>query len=388
MLGLPIPLSPRGHASGKLFTQAASSLRGGAHATPRRELVGKALGMRQEWLALAAHELQLGLWYWDDLTQKLYWDKKTREMFGAPPGGEVTWQTFFHALHPDDREGVLGLCRQALKKRAPFILDLRAIRPDGSVRWISGRGTCHCDQTGEPRSVIGVFSDITEHREAEQKCAELSGRLINAQEEERRYLARELHDDFSQKLAVLANDLENTAEMVANSPIAAKLRELWTIVDGIGADLHLLSHRLHSSTLEILGLTAAVGSLCKEIEKQHGVEIDFDHQDIPRSISPEIALGLFRIIQEGLRNVSKHSQALRAEVRLKGSPEALFLSLSDDGVGFEVSTSLATDGIGIRSMQERARMLGGRFEIRSRPMRGTQISVRIPVHNIDRVPSE
>lgn len=202
--------------------------------------------------------------------------------------------------------------------------------------------------------------------------------MIDAQEQERSRLARELHDDFNQRLAILAIDLERTAEMIEASPAEAsrQMLELWNRASEIGAELHSLSHSLHSSALESLGLVLGVSSFCAE---QQNVQVDFAHEDIPRSVPPDVALCLLRIVQEGLRNIKKHSGASRAEVRLGADAEAIRLSLSDNGVGFDLPKSSATVGLGIRSMQERLRMVGGVFEIRSRPMQGTLIAASVPL---------
>ena len=145
----------------------------------------------------------------------------------------------------------------------------------------------------------------------------LSGMLINAQEDERARLASELHDDFSQRLAVLSLGLETAAEIVPESPAEAnrQLHELMNSASELGADLHTLSHRLHSSTLERLGLAAGVAAFCKEFTAQQGIQVAFSHEDVPRSVSPDVALCLFRIVQEGLRNVKKHSGAAHAQVQ-------------------------------------------------------------------------
>jgi signal transduction histidine kinase len=224
-------------------------------------------------------------------------------------------------------------------------------------------------------------SEITKRKRVEEERLELSGRLIDLQETERSRLARELHDDFNQRLAVLAIDLERASQTVLNSPIEAsqRLHELWNRASEIGADLHSLSHRLHSSTLESLGLVLGVSSLCGEFAAQHEVQVDFTYENVPRSVPPHIALCLFRIAQEALRNVKRHSGAARAEVRLEGAEEAISLSISDKGVGFDSYAERARAGLGIRSMQERLRLLGGRFEIRTQPGTGTVIHVWVPL---------
>jgi signal transduction histidine kinase/ABC-type uncharacterized transport system substrate-binding protein len=229
--------------------------------------------------------------------------------------------------------------------------------------------------------LVVSYADVTARKQAEEERLELSGRLIRAQEDERSRLARELHDDFNQRLAVLAIDLERTASVISDSPIEAtrRMHELWNRVSEIGADLHSLSHRLHSSTLESLGLVLGVSSFCRDFTEQQGIQVDFAHKEVPRRISPEVALCIFRIVQEGLRNVKRHSGASRAEVRLEGVADTLHLSLTDEGIGFDNTNRSTRTGLGIRSMQERLRVLGGRVEIRSLPKQGTTIDVWVPL---------
>ncbi len=209
----------------------------------------------------------------------------------------------------------------------------------------------------------------------------LSGMLINGQEDERARLASELHDDFSQRLAMLSLGLETAAEIVPESPAEAnrQLHELMNSASELGADLHTLSHRLHSSTLERLGLTAGVAAFCKEFAAQRGIQVVFSHQDVPRSVSPDISLCLFRIVQEGLRNVQKHSGAAHAQVRIETMDDTLHLSISDDGTGFDVKDGVGRQGLGLWSMRERVRLVGGRFEIHSEIQKGTRIEVWAPL---------
>jgi PAS domain S-box-containing protein len=252
-------------------------------------------------------------------------------------------------------------------------------RKDAQIRTVLSSAEL-IEVNGEP-CALSVIADITERKQAQEALASLSGQLINAQEQERSRLARELHDDFNQRLAILAIDLERTVEMIQTSPSEASKRmlELWNRASEIGADLHSLSHRLHSSTLESLGLVLGVSSFCAEFAEQQGIQVDFAHEDIPRSIPPDVALCLFRVVQEGLRNVKKHSGASRAQVRLAGDAEAIHLSLTDNGSGFNFQRTSANVGLGIRSLQERLRMVGGAFEVRSQPTQGTQIAASVPL---------
>ncbi len=235
----------------------------------------------------------------------------------------------------------------------------------------------------EPGCVV-AHTDITQRKQEERERLALSGQLIHAQEEERSRLARELHDDFNQRLAMLAFDLERASQMIADSPLLARerLRDLWSRAAGLGDDLHSLSHRLHSSTLESLGLALGLSSFCREFTEQQGIQVDFVHDNISPGINPDVALCIFRIVQEALRNVKKHSGANRAEVYLRGEDKQLYLSVSDAGIGFDNQRQSNRVGLGIRSMEERLRLLGGRIDIVSRNNRGTTLNVRLPCKEV------
>jgi signal transduction histidine kinase len=220
-----------------------------------------------------------------------------------------------------------------------------------------------------------------ELRLARDAQMQLSGRLIGAQEKERSRLAAELHDDFSQRLALLALGLENASEALPDSPRSAKhqLQELINSAGELGADIHTVSHRLHSATLESLGLEPGVSSLCKEFTDRHGIEIDFSAENIPRVVDSDVALCVFRIVQEALQNLRKHSGAAKAEVKLIRRADKIFVSVSDQGKGFDMNDAKENEGLGVRSMGERARLLRGSFKIYSKPGKGTRVEAAIPL---------
>jgi signal transduction histidine kinase len=235
---------------------------------------------------------------------------------------------------------------------------------------------------------LSLFATYLHYSRAELKKSrdtqvQLSGHLIKAQEKERSRLASELHDDFSQRLAVLALGLQNTAETPPDSPDTLKqtLDGFSQSVCELGDDLHSLSHRLHSSTLETLGLITGLRALCGEFGAKQGIEVEFTSEDVPRSVRPDVALCLFRIAQEGLQNLKKHSGTKRAELSVRLMDDRLFLSLCDQGRGFDAD-KLEKPGLGILSMQGRARLLGGEFEIHSKPGEGTQIEAWVPLQPV------
>jgi len=218
-------------------------------------------------------------------------------------------------------------------------------------------------------------------RQARDAELELTGLLINAQEKERSRLAAELHDDFSQRLALLAFELEGVEEALPASSDGLKRRvqKAQESASELGADLHTVSHRLHSSTLEALGLVPGVSALCKEFTAHQGIPIDFSFLDIPAHVGSDVSLCLFRIVQEALQNLKKHSGAAKAQVMLRKVKERLFLSVIDEGRGFDIKEAKKNAGLGIGSMQGRARLLGGQFEIQSEPGKGTRIEVWVPI---------
>jgi len=218
-------------------------------------------------------------------------------------------------------------------------------------------------------------------KQARDAQSQLSGLLINAQEMERRRLASELHDDFSQRLALLALGLENASETLPDSSEATKrqLHELLNSASELGADLHTVSHRLHPSALESLGLVLGLKALCQEFTSRQAIKIVFSSKNIPRDVSPNVALCLFRIVQEGLQNLKKYSGASQGQVNLRKEGDKLFLSVSDEGRGFEMMEMRNRVGLGMRSMGERARLVGGQFEIHSQRGKGTRIDVCVPL---------
>ena len=222
-----------------------------------------------------------------------------------------------------------------------------------------------------------------ELRKSRDTQMQISDHLIKAQEEERSRVASELHDDFSQRLALVACELQNAAETLSSSPdtLKHKLDELTQSVSELGDDLHTTSHRLHSSALKNLGLVPGLKTLCREFGSKQGIEVDFTPGDIPPNVRSDVALCLFRIAQEGLQNLKKHSGTQRAELSVRHRGGRLFLSLCDEGVGFDAN-KLEKPGLGILSMQGRARLLGGEFEIRSRLGKGTRIEAWVPLEPV------
>ncbi|HKI20632.1 MAG TPA: sensor histidine kinase, partial [Isosphaeraceae bacterium] len=218
-------------------------------------------------------------------------------------------------------------------------------------------------------------------REGQLELGRLTGRLLQAQETERRRIALELHDDLNQSLALLAVDLDLLGQNppVSGALLGERMHELSGRVKQLSSEVHELSHQLHPTKVEQLGLVVALRGLCGELSHTHGVDIDFTAEQVASTISADTSLCLYRITQEALRNVIKHSGARHARVELRGRLDAISLRISDDGCGFDTGSSDSKGGLGLVSMRERLRLVGGDIAILSRPSGGVQIDVRIPI---------
>lgn len=235
--------------------------------------------------------------------------------------------------------------------------------------------------------IAALLVQRANRRQAEQELCDsqgelrvLTGRLLQAQEAERRRIARELHDDLNQNLALLSVELDLLAQRPPPATqLAGRMGELSAQVKQLSSSVHELSHQLHPAKLEQLGLVAGVAGLCKELAQSHDLLIAFTHREVPAAIPAETALCLYRIAQEALRNVIKHSGARQAGVELIGSGPALFLRVADDGGGFDPAVAPDRGGLGLVSMRERLRLVGGEITIGSSPSAGTRIEVRVPL---------
>lgn len=231
---------------------------------------------------------------------------------------------------------------------------------------------------GQP-CVLTVAEDITERKQAELDRTELSRRLMTAQEAERRRIARELHDGIGQSLALLGIQLQRADQPTASGKTKPRLSDLCTKVKEIGTQVSRLSHQLHSSELEFLGLVVAIKSLCREFSEEYGFKVDCVCRNVPEELENDVALCLLRLVQEALHNIAKHSHATLVQMELSGTPRDLVLTLADNGEGFDLAGVRSTAGLGLVSMRERMHLLGGSFEITSKPGSGTKIQARVPL---------
>src|ERR1700741_4841133 len=474
----------------------------------------KALRLSEERLRLAQQIAHVGSFEWNIQTGVNTWTPELEAMYGLQPGTFAGTQTAFENLvHPDDRAGVIKLADAAMKSGQPTQGEWRVVWADGSVHWIAGRWQVFMDASGEPSKMMGVNTDVTERKRADEALAEmnrtlvaqaaslqareellrvfvknvpaavamldrdmrylqvsdrwcsdnsveasellgrsrelfpkmpdrwkevnrralqgetlradedrwesegstrwarwevrpwraddgtvggilifaedisrrkemeetLSGmtrKLIESQEQERARIGRDLHDDINQRLAMLSLELEQLQENP--SEIQTRVKELRREMAEVSNDVQAMSHDLHSSKLEYLGVVAGIKSWCKEFGERQRVEIDFNN-DVHSALPFEIGLSLFRVLQEALHNATKHSGVKRIGVQLREDSGEIHLIIRDSGKGFDVEAALQGKGLGLTSMRERVRLVNGTIAIESNPMGGTTSMVHGPL---------
>jgi PAS domain S-box-containing protein len=287
-------------------------------------------------------------------------------------------------VHTEDLRRCLDTYLQAFDRRQSFEMEYRLRRYDGEYCWIFDMGVPRFNVDASFAGYIGSCLDITDRKLAEEALGSVGRRLIHAQEEERKWIARELHDDIVQRVALLAMELEQAGHRVPDSVVDLHkdLRHARQSLYSLGNDIQALSHHLHSSKLEHLGLVATARSFCHELSKQKNVRIEFKHSDMPAAIPEEIAVCIFRVLQEALQNAVKHSAGENFTVEMDGTSGEISLTVRDSGVGFDWQDAMNHRGLGLISMRERLRLVNGELSIQSKPGHGTTVRAHVRLgHN-------
>lgn len=288
-------------------------------------------------------------------------------------------------VHPDDLRKCLDTYTQCFDRREAFRMEYRLRRHDGEYRWVLDKGVPRFNGENAFAGYVGCCMDISDLKQARATVLQFSTRLMRAAEEERARIARELHDDINQRLALLANGIQEASQAAAENTVPLQqqaLQELLQLTNEIASGIQYISHQLHPSKLHYLGLAATMRHLCKEVAQQHKIEVECIVNDLPGTLEEDVSLNLFRVVQESLRNVVKHSHAHHVKVELTWQSSALRLRVSDDGVGFDPENERIDHGLGLISMRERLRSVGGKFSICSKPSLGTQVEGTIPDQTI------
>jgi PAS domain S-box-containing protein len=307
---------------------------------------------------------------WKDKTARELWPEEIAEQYEI--NDKEVWETRMplHAVAPFLQNGEI---RHALVSKFPIV-----------------------DHKGSPALLGGVAVDITERKQAEEaihrnqtelsqqqaQLEELTSKLLTAQEEERRRIARDLHDDVSQRLAAIVLEVASVENHLSVVPaeLAQALTTLRQGLEQVSDDVHSLAYRLHPSLLEHAGLRPAVEDHVQQVSRRTGLPIRLKIVGVPTAVPLDHATCLFRVMQESVQNVVKHAQATLVTVQLRGSSKGLSLSGTDNGKGFNLhDQSTHEQGLGLSSMEERLRQLHGCFRIQSRPSQGTKVCAWVPI---------
>jgi PAS domain S-box-containing protein len=310
-----------------------------------------------------------------DTTQSLLWicgkdgnvtylSERRNNFTGRDPeaGFADAWTAF---IHPDDVQNVLAANSRAIEQQEGFSKEYRLRRRDGVYRWMLDVAAPRLNADGSFAGFIGSATDITDQKLAQEALERMGGKLIEAQEKERSRIARELHDDICQRLALLSLELE-LASQGSKGVAKAGFAEIQQHCTEIASDVQALSHQLHSSKLDYLGLEAALRSCCEEFSNKHDVTVEFKPENVPNHLPGDISLCLFRVAQEALQNAVKHSGVHRFSVELRATANQIRLEVSDAGVGFNVDAAMLNGGLGLVSMPERVHLVKGTFSVESK----------------------
>lgn len=356
-----------------------------------RKQAEAALRESERTLTEAQRIAHIGSWRWN-LTGPVQWTDELYRVYGVSPETFTpTIESFFDLVYPEDRPTMREWLHACSVGESPGDFEFRAVRPDGTVRFVRGSGDLVRDAAGRPIKMIGTAQDVTERKQTELRLSEntmrleqLSRQLLSAQERERRQVARELHDEIGQLLTVVKLDLQTVLRQPGTAALASALKDGMSSIDRVVARVRDLSLDLRPSMLDDLGLVPTLRWYVQRHAKRlgAGVEITLTLPPALPRLRSEIETACFRVAQEALTNIARHAGAQRIEVTLKANEHDIELTVHDDGAGFDAAAArrltLGGTGFGLLGMQERAELAGGELSLVSVPGRGTTVRARFP----------
>src|SRR5580704_16195924 len=333
----------------------------------------------EEGMSLAAIAAKLRFWVWDiprDEVRASASDWSSGNWYSAQP---VHFDHFMDIVLPDDRASLRQAVRGALEGDGRYETEYQVMAPDSTVRWIAARGRIEFDQNGKPRQLRAISIDVTERRRAEDEARDLNGRLITAHEDERARLASALHDDVTQRLALLAIDAGQKEKGLGDTIAGQAMHSIRHELVQLSEDLHALSYALHPAILRDLGLIEALKAECARFGAVEGIPTSFRATEDVDEPTGALSLCLYRVAQEALRNVARHSGASSVEVEVRAVGSKLELAVEDNGVGFDPTRKQARPSLGLAGMRQRLFLIDGELLIDSAPGGGTRIVARAPL---------
>jgi len=337
-------------------------------------------------LVEAQEMAKIGSWEAELTSLSVIWSEQTHRIFETDPSRfHPTRPKFREFIHPEDRAKVDGAFVASLDNRSPCTVEYRIVMPDGRVKILEERWQAFHDEEGKPIRVAGTCRDITERVRAEEELRRLSGQLLRLQDEERRRIARDLHDSTGQDLVALATTLSQIHASIPSS--GRKLRKLASqcqaLADQCIRDVRTLSYLLHPPMLDEAGLEDAIRHYAGGFTERTGIELELEISPRLGRMKPHVELALFRVVQESLTNIQRHSGSPKAKIRIERDPGKFTLEISDKGSGISGSMRRRNGkmpfglGVGIPSMHERVALIGGQLDIESSSS-GTTVRVTIP----------
>ena len=298
-----------------------------------------------------------------------YHARDPKQLF-VPPSTFIG-RTIREVLPPAIAEVMMNALERAGQSEGPVVVEYEL--PMAERQWFEARIV----QMDSDR-LLSIVRNVTELKRASELNRELARRLISSQEVERQRIARELHDDISQRIAAVNIEIDQIAARIDSEESRGQLRALSGQVGEIATDVHRMSYELHPSKLQLVGLVAALQSLCTDVSQQRHLDVAFAHAAMPASVEADVSLCVYRVVQEALHNVARHSRASGVQVSVAYGSRQLTVQIADTGVGFEPG-DVAQSGLGLVSIRERVAALDGRLTIDAAPGKGTRIAVRLPL---------
>jgi PAS domain S-box-containing protein len=320
-------------------------------------------------------------------TGEVVWSQEMYRIYGFEPGSVTPgYELFMQIVHPDDRPRVAEVFQKVVREEIGYEVEFRVVRPDGRVRFLHSAGHPVYDEAGKLAEVVGTILDITESRDAEEERRQLLRRLMAAQEEERHRIARQLHDQMGQDVSALGLMLSTLkARYGAQAELGEQLDSLTVIAKQLSKDIDYLVWELRPTALSDLGLVVASSNYVKSWSKHFGIHAELHTTGMEKDrLTDEVETVLYRVLQEALTNVAKHSEAGSVSILLERRSDQVSLIVEDNGVGFDGAQAFGArrKGVGLVGMRERVTLVGGAIEIESVPGAGVTIVVRIPAPHV------
>ncbi|MFZ0808726.1 MAG: PAS domain S-box protein [Candidatus Sulfotelmatobacter sp.] len=386
-IDVSLSISPMRDSQGRVI--GASKI---AHDITQRKQAEDALRESQTRLALALESSRTAIFDWNVVERRGGWNPQMEALYNFSPAAEsITaeeWETLFH---PEDVQRLADEFRSILRQQDKFEFVFRTARPEGAPKWILSHGRVVRDAGGKAVSLIGTHTDITDRKQAEEvdRARELTGKLLYAQDAERRRIARELHDSAGQILAALQMNLTPVRAEAekSQSRFAASIAQSMELIQQLSQELRTVSYLLHPPLLDELGLPSALRWYVEGFAERSKINVRLELSDELGRLPGDMEMALFRIIQECLTNIHRHSGSRKATISVLRTEQDVHLEVRDYGRGMSHDSShfYAGSGVGIQGMRERVRQLSGKFNIRSHSD-GTTISVRFPLAATSEVP--